>query len=1596
MPEKYAYVADGDSYALRSEVIQKERDAFSKELKATYKDEVDLPENLELLKKRQDQALNDLQPKVEKYQAALAKEDAALRSEQAAASEARLASEAENAAKAAAQPIDDAEALSKNWPKDNKPVPIKNLADRDGVEKYLDIKSPGKTQELKDYYLKKETQHAGLPAKDDFYGVQKYAQKNNPGLRKDQLEVVEFKIKEQLKNYEAALGAEAKVAKNVPTSDVPARNLFKSTTKIDGASGASMAAPSKPSLIQRLFKKPSAGMPAREDTKAFAKWLKDAHTPKELDNWNFVKQGQINRGRASIEKRQTALNDFIDRTGGSFTKADEAHILKESEILAKEQKALLDKVGRPHNVVEKVPGEYTGGVFIPERYVLKSVKPTAEEIAKDPKWAKIGASGNKSLNTFLKNTEGKVELVVDPVLLRTAGSSAGYVADTKSLIVKSIDTTTAKIESNLNYLHEIRHAKKNLDQNALESKLGRFARNDSDLVGMGDAELREIAIKQGKRLDMEKGEVEEVFTGLKGRRDQAEEYAAKEIDDLERKLSKNQLNGSFHAKEGKSISQFEGYEKYLSLDESTTYARGATQTSRLAEHRMLIEQSLGKDAVPADLAIRSKNSVMQNMVEGADASQKAARENLGLARKGIKDAEAVSSDGTTRIFETPTGAELKIKNSGGMLEAEIPLIKHGEPIGTYKVKVPAPEGRRLSDADMLKRLDDGIVKQQGEVSKAAKNAQNGIDKAIEVNKKEAAFAAKAGERPLASAKASPVERIKTAASSFFSKKEADTVAEVSKEGWVSKYLSRNKISEDGKAKAREIADLYKTKELDLSRPAALQKEIDQHRRNIAKQEKSLLNDFTGSRIAPNNKKALQAIKDKSEKLADEQVLLMQKVGRPDNKKIFVEGRMLGNEYVPPHFAVGSVNPYREGTAKEIDAIYKASDRGISANKALDGFILKNPEASVVVDPLSLHAYKASGFWDPNNKQLVLPALESKSAKISLANRAAGHEADHGARNLADERRLNAAYAANFRKPPPPYYAEFSDDMVRKDMNNLYKGHYPDDEIERMVQQEIKERDEFKALSNDIAAVTANPTAADKALGRTNFEGRFEALEGKSLKNGGLYDQHQSLDEIHTFARDLVQNESVKEQANFIRKALGLKEVPREMLNAFEPGAVSEFNKMANSTRNRLQDVRGNVEKMEIIGEGSGVKPVQLKTPQGDIVEVRREMNVISAELPVYRNGERIGTFHLERPKIDSADMSAAEIKKFLGNELDTNLQELDAAQAKVANRIKRDNPLVERYREGSETGAQIAENSKRRAEGVLARDESGNPLDAEILGRETRKPSEQPSGAAALERPTIEGEVIRENAGGTGNSLVSSQRLGADAPKSGTVQAKVLEGEILYPAPKAVGAKKIPLEGRVIDGEVISAKTSGAAVDNLEGAASKSLVPSKASRIDSAKANAVQPKVLEGEILYPAPKTVGAKKAPLEGRVIDGEVISLKTAGGAVVPAEASKLPEVKVFRPNWKTVAAPSTQLVASQSGSSPSSPPIGGSAAAAAIGGPGAAGAATGLGKKMLLGSAGIGALGMGTYGLNQLNNPTAQTPADNNAEAAPVAKLQATGAV
>ncbi|RZA04251.1 MAG: hypothetical protein EOP11_15510, partial [Proteobacteria bacterium] len=308
---------------------------------------------------------------------------------------------------------------------------------------------------------------------------------------------------------------------SAPISEPSARTLFKSTAKNEDGTGASASMAKEPSLIQRLFGKPETGKPTKADTVAFAKWLKDAHTPKELDKWNIIKQGQINRARTSIEKRQSALNDFIDRTRGSFTKADEARILKDSEVLAEEQKALLEKVGRPHNVVEKVPGEVTGGVLIPERYVLKSVKPTAEQIAEDPSWSKLGASGNKSLNNFLQKTEGKVELVVDPVLLRTVGSAAGYMAETKSLVVKSIDTTSAKVESNLAYLHEIRHAKKNLDLNALENKLNRFARNESDLVGVGNAELREMAEKQGKRLDMDKEEVNETFTELKARRDQA-------------------------------------------------------------------------------------------------------------------------------------------------------------------------------------------------------------------------------------------------------------------------------------------------------------------------------------------------------------------------------------------------------------------------------------------------------------------------------------------------------------------------------------------------------------------------------------------------------------------------------------------------------------------------------------------------------------------------------------------------------------------------------------------------------------------------------------------------------------------------------------------------------------------------------------------------------------------------------------------------------------------------------------------------------------------------------------------------------------------
>ena len=122
--------------------------------------------------------------------------------------------------------------------------------------------------------------------------------------------------------------------------------------------------------------------------------------------------------------------------------------------------------------------------------------------------------------------------------------------------------------------------------------------------------------------------------------------------------------------------------------------------------------------------------------------------------------------------------------------------------------------------------------------------------------------------------------------------------------WLKKYTDADgNVSQAGKDKARELADKYRLRELDEHRPPELQKEIEDHRVSIEKNTNELDSLVDQYKKTPDDPIVKKAILRKSREVADEQKLLLEKIGKPDNQVYMAAASP--KEGIPPRWALRS-------------------------------------------------------------------------------------------------------------------------------------------------------------------------------------------------------------------------------------------------------------------------------------------------------------------------------------------------------------------------------------------------------------------------------------------------------------------------------------------------------------------------------------------------------------------------------------------------------------------------------------------------------------------------------------------------------------------
>ena len=212
-------------------------------------------------------------------------------------------------------------------------------------------------------------------------------------------------------------------------------------------------------------------------------------------------------------------------------------------------------------------------------------------------------TANKALEGIIKRSNKQFKLTIDPARIRAKSGDAEYLPQ-EGLIMRDVQSKSAKIETDTPILHEADHAAGDLH----------FNKRKDQIIAQADKEdeLRSL-LAFGDLGD----------TGSS---------AAAKVESL--KPAK--FLGQFLANDGKSL-ELSGYDNFFSNDELRVFSRNITQQSSLRKQSEFIEKALGRDAVPAEMK-RPVLSFTQYFLRNGTIQQ-----HLDSAAKSIEESKIVKT-----------------------------------------------------------------------------------------------------------------------------------------------------------------------------------------------------------------------------------------------------------------------------------------------------------------------------------------------------------------------------------------------------------------------------------------------------------------------------------------------------------------------------------------------------------------------------------------------------------------------------------------------------------------------------------------------------------------------------------------------------------------------------------------------------------------------------------------------------------------------------------------------------------------------------------------------------------------------------------------
>jgi hypothetical protein len=256
------------------------------------------------------------------------------------------------------------------------------------------------------------------------------------------------------------------------------------------------------------------------------------------------------------------------------------------------------------------------------------------------------------------------------------------------------------------------------------------------------------------------------------------------------------------------------------------------------------------------------------------------------------------------------------------------------------------------------------------------------------------------------------------------------------------------------------------------------------------------------------------------------------------------------------------------------AVHSTSDQGFTGSKAMTNFAKKSGDrAGLEINPFRLARDKAGGLADTANGRIIVRSPTTKTAAYE-PDTILLHEIGHMSRAL---------------KITPP----------EKSLSGLPSSAAP-------------------------AKVTAR---------QRQSLSRFSSDKGELTEFGDLYKNSLQLDEALTYSRDAQHLRGLENQRDFIRNVLGEQAVPEELNRIIAQGRKhSELNarrvqNIAEGVEAYLIEAKNRFPSLQLKGESPHSKT--FVGPDGETIRVQRYRgNVVEADVPVFKNGERVGEYEM--------------------------------------------------------------------------------------------------------------------------------------------------------------------------------------------------------------------------------------------------------------------------------------------------------------------------------------------------------------------------------